>query len=352
MINITPNLDTDTVVSNSYIVGLSGGVDSVVLLRSVKEQYPNVNLVACHLNHGLRIESDEDEDFCRTLCDDLQVTFVSEKFNQGEIKDYCRQNKYSIEEGARKIRHEFFKNIAAQNDAVAILLGHHQNDRVETVFYNFLRGSGVHGLAAMRGSFDKIRRPLINYTKEEIIEYANYRSWSWVEDTSNQSSDYDRNWLRNEILPSIAERFPGAINVVSRSAENFEQVSDYMKQQAREFIDNRVSVNEYELSKSTFFNLQDLSAAHPALKNEIIHELFILTHDSGYGFSSKVIKEFEKWLNQKNLSNGVSIDFGKIRLVNRNGYLGIAKGNSEIAKELFSKYSLTEELHVATPKPF
>ena len=78
MINITANLDTDTVVSNTYIVGLSGGVDSVVLLRSVKEQYPNANLVACHLNHGLRIESDEDEDFCRTLCDDLQITFVSE----------------------------------------------------------------------------------------------------------------------------------------------------------------------------------------------------------------------------------------------------------------------------------
>ncbi|MBL9113537.1 MAG: tRNA lysidine(34) synthetase TilS [Verrucomicrobiaceae bacterium] len=193
--------------SATSLVGVSGGVDSVVLLHVLKE-IGFKNLIVCHLNHQLRPkEAEKDEYFVRRLAEKLNFTLdVAEV----DVAGYAAENKLSVELSARVLRYQYFEMCAEEHGADKVFLAHHADDQAETVLMNVLRGTGVTGMAGMRfmnqleGGL-KLVRPFLGVRRSEIEDYAKAGKINWREDASNASSDYTRNRLRHEALPLLSE---------------------------------------------------------------------------------------------------------------------------------------------------
>ena len=216
-------------------VGLSGGVDSVVLLDSLQRCAGKVRfeLSALHVNHQLSPNASRWTSFCRRLCRARGIPFHA-------VKVEVRRG--GGEAAARAARYAAF----ARNECDAIALAHHRDDQVETFLLQLLRGAGVKGLAAMPFLRDegggrraegkgakpgkiqsssliphpsslKILRPLLDATRAEILEYAKARKLKWIEDESNADVRYARNYLRHEVLPLVGRRFPAYLSTMARS---------------------------------------------------------------------------------------------------------------------------------------
>lgn len=319
--------------NEKLLVGFSGGVDSCVLLETLVKLRPDLEIFAAHCNHKLRESADEDELFCRKKADQLGVSFISESVY---VDDFSKVNKMGTEEAARILRHYFFYNMKKEHGIDKLVLGHHANDRAETVLFNILRGAGLGGISAMK-EFDirkNIVRPLMGLEKPQIKEFATSNEIAWVEDHTNAESEYDRNWLRNDILPQIQERKSGIVKVLTRSADYFEKIADFMKEQALAFIQNNIKESN---NKITFFSLEEYRKQHSALKNEIILQLWVSLYGSSSHFSNKVLREVNRWI-EKDLNNGRTTSFGNdFRLVNRNGNLGFISHKDENIQKINDK---------------
>ena len=191
-------------------VGLSGGVDSVVLLHLLTRVEVG-ELSAVYVHHGLSPNADAWADFCRNYCAQLNVKFCVEKVR-------VLPEKIGIEAAARLARYAVFRQLSC--DVVA--LAHHANDQVETFLLAALRGGGMRALAAMpsvRTLSDNqiLVRPLLSVTREEIVQYAENWQLNWIEDESNFDPKFSRNALRNRVLPEIQNYFPKYIQQISVS---------------------------------------------------------------------------------------------------------------------------------------
>ncbi len=183
--------------SESVLVGLSGGADSVALLACLKELGYNVS--AMHINHNLRgSESDRDEQFCVELCKNLGIPLTVKSV---DVKEYCSENKLGIEEGARELRYKAFASARADK----ICTAHTLSDSVETIILNLIRGTALKGLCGVPYKRENIVRPLIECTREEVEEFLNKRGIECVTDSTNNSDDYTRNKIRHLIIPKLIE---------------------------------------------------------------------------------------------------------------------------------------------------
>ena len=189
------------------MVGVSGGLDSVVLLDLLLRAGCG-KLVVAHFHHGLRgKEADRDAQFVRQLADKAGLLFA---MGRGRTRVRASKNKESLEEAARILRRKFFTRTAAKHEAATIFLAHHANDAAETMLFHLARGAGRRGLASLRGeaplekSNAVIMRPLLAFTRDEILAYAKARRLAWREDKSNASREFTRNRLRRDILPALS----------------------------------------------------------------------------------------------------------------------------------------------------
>jgi len=198
----------------SLVLALSGGIDSVVLLDVlIKSSYDNNKILAVHVNHGISESSNSWQKFCESLCAKYQITCVNE---QVELTDM----KLGLEGAARKARYQALsKHIT--NDTV-LLTAQHQDDQCETLLLALKRGSGVLGLAGMlpvttlpEGAH---ARPLLDISQQAINDYAAKHKLQWVEDNSNANTDFDRNFLRHDIITAINDRWPSFSANAARSA--------------------------------------------------------------------------------------------------------------------------------------
>ncbi len=213
-------------------VGLSGGVDSVVLLDCLKtvSRKLRFRLAAVHVDHQLSPNAPRWSAFCRRLCRARGIPFES------VTVDVSRNG--GPEAAARAARYAVF----AHRDCDYVVLAHHRDDQVETLLLQLLRGAGVKGLAGMpllrreaRGERREalaILRPLLDSTREEILAYARARRLKWIEDESNRDARYRRNFLRHEVLPVIARRFPAYRATIARSAGHFAETAALMDEVA------------------------------------------------------------------------------------------------------------------------
>ncbi|MCE2571454.1 tRNA lysidine(34) synthetase TilS [Motilimonas eburnea] len=202
--------------SAQRLIGLSGGLDSVALLHLLVELKKHVpfELTALYVHHGLSANADVWLDFCQKLCLSLNVPFMAERVNLGDMQGE------SIEALARDARYQAFsKHLPASGQ---LLTAQHQNDQVESFILAAKRGSGVKGLSAMplikpfaNGSQ---LRPLLEISRAELAQLAKAQGWQWVEDESNQNTQFDRNFIRAEIIPKLTERWPGVLTAIGRSA--------------------------------------------------------------------------------------------------------------------------------------
>ena len=177
-----------------YVVAVSGGVDSVVLL-DILVKSSQYGLVVAHFDHGIRDDSADDARFVKGLADSYGLPFEMRREELGAN---------ASEELARTRRYEFLQQAVDKHEAAWIATAHHMNDIAETIAINLTRGTGWRGLAVLNR--DNVTRPLLNMTKKEVIEYALQHSLEWCEDSTNQSDTYLRNRLRRKITDEALVR--------------------------------------------------------------------------------------------------------------------------------------------------
>ncbi|MCW9697962.1 tRNA lysidine(34) synthetase TilS [Avibacterium sp. 20-129] len=203
-----------------FLIALSGGLDSTVLLAllaKLRENQPHLALRAIHIHHRLSPNADDWVRHCQQLCQQFSIPLIIEKVQlvQG----------MGIEAAARQARYQAIaRHIKTQE---MLLTAHHQQDQTETFFLALKRGSGVSGLSAMKAQsavFNlRIFRPLLDFSRQQLWQYAIENQLSWIEDESNQDNQYERNFLRNEILPKLRERWANFDQAVQRSATHCAQ---------------------------------------------------------------------------------------------------------------------------------
>jgi tRNA(Ile)-lysidine synthase len=197
----------------------SGGVDSIVLLHLLQQTGASVSVL--HVNYQLRGEaSDGDEMLVRNLCLEKDIPF---QVRHVDMKKILAENGGNLQEVARAIRYDWFREVLAQDPESWIALGHHADDQVETFFQHLARKSGILGMAGMLERHGRFIRPLLAYDKTEIYTFAHQHALSWREDVSNSGDAYTRNRLRNSILPELYAHIPGLKNSVLTLVEKFQQ---------------------------------------------------------------------------------------------------------------------------------
>ncbi|MCL4278907.1 MAG: tRNA lysidine(34) synthetase TilS, partial [Ignavibacteriaceae bacterium] len=191
---------------DKILVALSGGADSVFLLSFLlkfKKRF-RIKLAAFHLNHKLRGKSaDDDEKFCKDFCSENNVPFVSVS---NEVKANAKKSKLSIEEAARKIRYQELQKAATKLGCNKIATAHNSSDNVETILLNLFKGAGLKGLSGIPVKRENIIRPILSLTSDEIRKYLVQNKIHFRIDESNLKSDYERNFLRNKIIPELKKR--------------------------------------------------------------------------------------------------------------------------------------------------
>jgi tRNA(Ile)-lysidine synthetase-like protein len=203
------DLNNITIKPGKYILGVSGGVDSVVLLDLLSKQ-KDVELIVAHVDHGIRDESFTDLEFVEELANYYGLEFESTRLQLG---------KDASEELARQKRYEYFKKLKHHNNAQAITTAHHQDDVIETAFINLVRGTGSRGLSSLKSN-GEIIRPLITFTKKDILAYAEANSINWHEDKTNKDTKILRNKIRIDIIPKMSkEQKIQMLNIIDRAKE-------------------------------------------------------------------------------------------------------------------------------------
>ena len=243
---------------DGVLVGLSGGADSVGLLLvlwKLRETF-QISLRALHVHHGLRgAEADRDAAFSRMLCERLEVPFY--EFRIDAAKE-ALDRKCSVEEAGRQARYRLYEetalawekemcpdltseNAAGKEEAAAarvhIATAHHADDNAETVLFNLFRGSGLTGLSGIAPVRGRIIRPLLWAQRSEIQTWLRQQGQDWVEDSTNQESEYSRNWLRNELLPAVEERLNAqAVRHIDQAGRRIRQADAYLEEVAEEWL--------------------------------------------------------------------------------------------------------------------
>ena len=209
-----------TIDAASVVVGLSGGLDSTVLLHRLRDE--TSRLRALHIHHGLHVDADAWTEHCIALCASLGVPLRVVRVVVN------RTSGLGLEGAAREARHAAFASELQNGEVLA--LAHHRDDQAETFLLRALRASGSEGLAAMRAWRDYghgwLWRPLLETARADILDYARAHGLRWIDDPSNASSEQDRNFLRNAVMPLLRQRWPHASAAFARSATLAADVAD------------------------------------------------------------------------------------------------------------------------------
>lgn len=219
-----------------YIVAVSGGVDSVALLHMLHRRSPH-DLIVAHVDHGIRPDSADDARFVEELARTYDLPFVSTRLELGPN---------ASEAAARHARYKWLHSIKAAHGADAIVTAHHQDDVLETIILNLMRGTGWRGLASLRSTDDR-HRPLLTVPKATLTRYAIDHRLEWREDSTNHDTRYTRNYIRHLIMPRLsAEARRQLIALARRQLDLREAIEDEVKEAARRIHDG-VGWSRYEL---------------------------------------------------------------------------------------------------------
>ena len=211
------------------LIGLSGGPDSVCLLHALntlKGEY-KLSLHAVYIDHGLRPDEIPAEiEFCKKLCENLGVPFISKSI---DVKSYAIDYGLNKQEAARELRYKAFDKTSMEINANRIALAHNADDQAETFFMRILRGAGQKGLTGIPPVRGKIIRPLIAIERKDIEEFLDSISQSFIVDSSNLKKDYFRNWLRLAVMPEFKKQNPTLVNTISRVCEIIREEDNYLE---------------------------------------------------------------------------------------------------------------------------
>lgn len=252
------------------LLTVSGGVDSVVLAHLF--QRAEFRFALAHCNFDLRgEESDGDEQFVRELAMELGVEIFVKRF---DTKTYAADNKLSTQLAARELRYNWFREILQKHGFKYIATAHHLDDFAETVLLNLIKGSILQGLQGIPVRNEKIIRPLLFAQKAEILQFAEKNQWNFREDSSNSSDKYQRNLIRNQVIPLLKNINPRITETVYQSAQNRKFYTGFFLQEAEDFINRNVTI-EGERQAVSIYALPE-KYFNPAIFNQWL---------SNFGFS-------------------------------------------------------------------
>ena len=253
---------------DTIVVGVSGGPDSICLLNVLKnlQNELKINIVVAHINHMIRKEADSETEFVQDFCEQRDIKCFVKK---ADVLQIAKEKKLGTEEVGRKIRYDFFEEVKNLVGGNKIATAHNANDNAETVLMNFLRGSGSTGLKGIEPIRDnKLIRPIIECTRQEIEQYCNEKGLNPKYDKTNQENIYTRNKIRNIVIPYIKKEFnPNIIETITRLADVVSSEDDFIENVSNENYKKLLVIgekNRIEL-KLKEFNLLD-----EVLKNRII----------------------------------------------------------------------------------
>ncbi len=241
------------------LVAVSGGVDSVSLLWALARlrQPAGFTLYAAHLNHGLRLEADRDEDFVRRLCQSLGVPCTV-----GRARVAQWRGGRSTEMAARDIRRAFLFAAKDACGAEVIFTAHHGGDQLETMLMRMARGTSLTGLAGIRPFAGGMARPLLTVSRDQIEAYAREQGLRWMEDATNQDETIDRNRIRHQVTPALMALNPQLIGAVGRLSQRLQRDEDYIAAQAAAAI--------HAIERIPSGVRWQVQALHPALMSRVI----------------------------------------------------------------------------------
>ncbi len=233
---------------SKYLLALSGGADSVALLLVTKEL--GYDIEAVHCNFHLRgEEADRDEQFCKQFCKQQHVSLHLAHF---DTRFYAETHKVSIEMAARQLRYSHFERLMADIGAQGILVAHHQDDSVETVLLNLIRGTGLHGLKGISPINGHIIRPLLGLTRQKIEAFLEERKQEYVTDSSNLTADVVRNKIRLEVLPLLRTINPSVSESIALTANRLSQAAKIFDEAIQQKI-KAASIPQEEASCQAYF---------------------------------------------------------------------------------------------------
>jgi tRNA(Ile)-lysidine synthase len=222
---------SELTLAKKFVLGFSGGVDSHVLLdllRQVPKNISSFSLKVIHVNHGLSPFAKDWEKHCAKICRDLNVEFYA--------REIAVQGANNLEALARKLRYQVLAEFI--DEKICLLTAHHADDQAETLLLQLLRGAGPKGLSAMPKVMSfaggRLARPLLDFSRQEILSYAKEKKLKWIDDESNLNLKFDRNYLRQQIIPLLNKNWPGGINAINRSARNCARANQLLEEVARE----------------------------------------------------------------------------------------------------------------------
>lgn len=290
--------------NKTIVVGVSTGIDSMVLLDELIRAHELINfkIVVAHVNHQMRLQSIEEEQFIKEFCHkkgiDIRISYFDYNFHPG-----------NFQEEARKFRYQFFEEVINEFHGDYLLLAHHANDNMETIIMRLLRGSNLRGYAGMEPVVQQsnylIVRPFLLLLKDELIRIAKEREIIYFEDETNKEKTYTRNRIRHEIIPSIFWENPEAHWQFAKFSEVIRNADEEIKKIVKQFIEDNVKFDEQRV----FFSQKTFLKQSLFLQKEI---LFAITKKVLLGH--KNIDEILKLINAKK-PNIISKVTGKLTFV-------------------------------------
>ncbi len=310
---------------SKLIVGFSGGADSVVLLHILHQL--EYECIAAHCNFHLRgEESLRDEHFARSFAESLQIPFCKIDF---ETKSFASDNKISVEMAARELRYAWFGKLREENNAVAIAVGHHKDDNVETFLLNLIRGTGIKGLTGLRQQSGYIIRPLLCLSKEDILNYVQNERLNYVTDSSNLQDEFTRNKLRLQVLPLLKTINPSIFNTIEETAQRLDQTC-------------KIYHDSITKAKKNVFNPVNRQIDIELLKTFPAPETLLYEILKEYGFNQATVKDIFSSLNTQSGKKFYSTHYLLVK--DRNSLL-ISEKNQRNEEKIFQIYEHEELIH-------
>lgn len=300
-------------LQDKFLLACSGGLDSVVLAHLCSQC--ELDFSMAHCNFKLRgEESDKDGKFVQELAKKLNKSFFTKDF---ETLDYADDHKISVQMAARDLRYEWFNGLMQQVNIKTLVTAHHADDNLETFIINLSRGTGIKGLTGIPSQTRNIIRPLLSFTRTQILEFAKRSNLEWREDQSNAETKYLRNKIRHEIVPLLKELHPTFL-------ANFMETQEFLKQIA-EISGNHISQIKGDLFKEEGevirIKIESLQSLKPL--QAYLHALF-----STYGFT-----EWEDMQHLLTAMSGKEVRSRTHRMVKDRGYLLLTNIADNFQKE-------------------
>lgn len=299
--DIFQNLDID----KKWYVAYSGGPDSACLLgllvtykKYLKDQENiDLNIGAIHINHNIRKEEAiRDMNFCRVFCENNQIDF---KLHNVYVPKYAKENKMTIEQAARHLRYQMFDEYSDD----LVFLGHNKDDNSETIFLNILRGSGLKGMLGMEKAVKHYVRPLLDFSKDEILDYNKKNNIPYIQDSTNESNEYFRNYIRNTIFPQLNEKFQKDVrNNLLSTADILKDVYDYLDKKVLEEYNKRVNLIDSVLT----LDISSFDSLDKIIKDELLRKAISQVKGDLVDVERKHINLVTEFL--KSGQSGTSID--------------------------------------------